>query len=124
MNNCKKVIVFDECFTTSVGDFPADIKPTSICGQYLQKNPIQDMQSLINSVQLKPTNTKSKYQNKARYDSGKLVPNGDYLLLAFAKLDEDGLGGFFLVTNSLIVYRYCGRKLINIMDKKMCVYLY
>lgn len=95
MHNCKKVINFDECFTTSVGDFPADIKPTSICGQYLQKNPIQDMQNLIDSAQLKPTNTKSKYQNKVRYDSGKLVPNGDYLLLAFAKLDEDGLGGFF-----------------------------
>lgn len=95
MNDCKKVINFDECFTTSVGDSPSDIKPTSICGQYLQKNPIQDMQSLIDSVQLKPVRSKSEYQNKLRYESGKLVPNGDYLLMAFAKLDNDGLGRFF-----------------------------
>lgn len=94
-NNCKKVINFDECFTTSVGNSPADIKPTSICGQYLQNNPIQDMQNLIDSAQLKPSRGKSKYQNKVRYESGKLVPNGEYLLLAFAKLDKDGLGRFF-----------------------------
>jgi hypothetical protein len=40
MRNCKKVITFDECFTTKVGDSPSDVKPTSICGQYLEKNPI------------------------------------------------------------------------------------
>lgn len=95
MRACKKVITFDECFTTTVGDSPSDIKPSSICGQYLEKNPIQDMQSLIDNAQLKPAKSKSKYQNKVRYDSGKLVPNGDYLLMAFAKLDEDGLGRFF-----------------------------
>lgn len=93
MHTCKKVIAFDECFTTSVGEFPSDINPTSICGQYLENNPIQDMQGLIDNVQLKVAKSRSKYQNKARYDSGKLVPNGDYLLLAFAKLDKNGLGG-------------------------------
>ena len=36
---CKRVINFDECFSTHVGDAPADIKPTSICGQYLTANP-------------------------------------------------------------------------------------
>lgn len=95
MNDCKKVINFDECFTTNVGDSPADIKPISVCGQYLQKNPIQDMQSLIDSAQLKPARGKSEYQNRLKYESGKLVPNGDYLLMAFAKLDKDGLGRFF-----------------------------
>ena len=95
IKNCKKVINFDECFTTNVGDSPADIKPTSVCGQYLEKNPIHDMQSLIESTQLKPSKSKSRYQNKERYDSGRLVPNGDYLLMAFAKLDKDGLGKFF-----------------------------
>ena len=89
---CKKVIPFDECFTTSVGCFPSEIKPDSVCGQYLKKNPIQDMQILIDKAQLKPAKSKSKYQNKERYDSGKLVPNRDYLLMAFAKLDKDGLG--------------------------------
>lgn len=95
MCDCKKVITFDECFTTSVGDFPSEIKPGSICGQYLKENPIQDMQILIDNAQLKPAKSKSKYQNKERYDSGKLVPNGDYLLMAFAKLDKDGRGIFF-----------------------------
>ncbi|MFZ3172282.1 MAG: macro domain-containing protein [Carboxydocellales bacterium] len=95
MRACKKVIPFDECFTTSVGYSPSDINPDSICGQYLEANPIQDMQSLIDNAQLKSAKSKSKYQNKERYDSGKLVPNGDYLLMAFAKLDKDGLGRFF-----------------------------
>lgn len=95
MRNCKKVITFDECFTTSIGDLPSQIKADSICGQYLQKNPIQDMQTLIDNAQLEPAETKSKYQNKERYDSGKLVPNNDYLLMSFAKLDEDGKGQFF-----------------------------
>lgn len=95
MSDCKKVINFDECFTTSIGNSPSDIKSTSVCGQYLRKNPITDMQSLIDSAQLKPAKSKSKYQNKERYDSGKLVPNGDDLLMAFAKLDKNGLGRFF-----------------------------
>lgn len=95
MRKCKKVIPFDECFTTSVGNSPSDIKPNSICGQYLEKNPIQDMQVLIDNAQLKKAKSKSKYQNRERYDSGKLVPNGDYLLMSFAKLDKDGLGTFF-----------------------------
>ena len=36
--------------------------------------------------------SRSKYQNKERYESGRIVPNGDDLLLAFAKLDKKGLG--------------------------------
>lgn len=92
MHDCKKVIPFDECFTTNIGPNPSDINLESICGQYLTSNPIQDIQSLINSAQLKPSKGKSKYNNMDKYDSGKLVPNGDYLLLSFAKLNKDGLG--------------------------------
>lgn len=92
MRKCKKVIPFDECFTTSVGEKPSDINPDSICGQYLIKNPIQDMKSLIDNAKLKSQKNGSKYQSKECYKSGKLVPNGDDLLLAFAKLDKDGLG--------------------------------
>lgn len=95
MRNCKKVITFDECFTTKVGDSPSDVKPTSICGQYLEENPIQDMQNLIDNAQLKPMKSKSKYRSKVRYESGIILPNGEYLLMAFAKLDKDGLGRFF-----------------------------
>jgi len=90
---CKKVIPFDECFTTSVGDSPSDVNPDSICGQFLKVNPLNDddMQTIIENAPLRPATSKSKYQNKVRYDSGKLVPNGNYLLMAFAKLDKDGL---------------------------------
>lgn len=95
MHTCKKVINFDECFTTIVGDAPSEIKPKSICGQYLKKYPIENMQSLIDNAHLIPAEGTSKYQNKVRYDSGKLVPNGDFLLMSFAKLDKDGLGRFF-----------------------------
>lgn len=92
MTTYKKIIPFDECFTTVVGDSPSKIKPDSVCGQYLIKHPIDDINKLINKASLKPTQNKSRYQNKVRYDSGKLVPNGDFLLLAFAKLDKEGLG--------------------------------
>ena len=94
MRKCKKVIPFDECFTTNVGNRPCDINPDSICGQYLKNNPIQDMQLLINNTDLIPSSNKSKYKNKVCYTSGKLVPYGEDLLLAFAKLDKNGLGGF------------------------------
>lgn len=92
IKKCKKVITFDECFSTKVGDAPADIKPTSICGQYLKSNPNLNIQSLISGSQLNPIKSRSKYQNKERYESGRIVPNGDDLLLAFAKLDKKGLG--------------------------------
>ncbi len=92
MPACKKVIPFDECFSTEVGYEPAQVKPSSICGQYLAKYPIADMHALIDKAQLKPSKGKSKYNNQERYESGRLVPNGDYLLMAFAKLDKDGLG--------------------------------
>lgn len=95
INNCKKVISFDECFTTVIGELPSNVKSSSICGQYLKENPIQNMQVLIDNAQLKPSKSKSKYKKKERYESGKLVPNGEYLLMAFAKLDEDGSGKFF-----------------------------
>ena len=92
MNKCKKVIAFDECFTSKVGDAPADIKPNSICGQYIKMSQIRNMKSIIERAELKPVESRSKYQSKERYASGQLVPNGEYLLMAFAKLNKDGLG--------------------------------
>lgn len=91
---CKRVINFDECFSTHVGTAPADIKPTSICGQYLIANPNLDIQTLISESKLQPARSKSKYQGRERYESGRIIPDGDNLLLAFAKLDKDGLGVF------------------------------
>ncbi len=88
---CKKLIPFDECFTTSVGPAPSDINPSSICGQYLKLNPNLAIDSLIASAGLK-SKGKSKYDGKDRYESGSLINYSDYLLMAFVKLDKDGLG--------------------------------
>lgn len=87
----KILIPFDECFTTEIGDNPECINRNSICGQYLEKNQIQDIHELIDRAGLEPSKTKSQYCSKDRYESGKIVPNGQFLLMSFAKLDKDGL---------------------------------
>ena len=88
---CKVLIPFDECFSTAVGSSPADINPGSICGQYLLAHPDTDIQQLLANSSLKPKG-KSKYAGKDRYESGRILLNNEYLLMAFAKLDKDGLG--------------------------------
>ena len=88
----KKVISFDECFTTKIGEAPSDIKTSSLCGQYLRKYPIKDMQELIDGANVKPSKGKSEFDNKIRYTPGIIVPNGEFLLMAFAKLDKNGRG--------------------------------
>ena len=87
----KKVINFDECYNTNVGDRPEDIKADSVCGQYLTKYPIQDMQHLIDVTGVKPSG-KSSFSQKDSYTQGTIIPRGDFLLMAFAKLDKDGRG--------------------------------
>ena len=87
----KKVINFDECFSTSIGEKPEDIKKDSVCGQYLTKHPIEDINQLIVSSGVKPS-CKSSFNQKDSYTLGTIIPRGDFLLMAFAKLDKDGLG--------------------------------
>lgn len=87
----KILIPFDECFTTTVGSAPADINPRSICGQYLLAHPEINIQQMIADSSLKPKG-KSKYAGKARFESGRILLNEEYLLMAFTKLDKDGLG--------------------------------
>ena len=90
----KRVITFDECFSTDIGEKPHEINPTSICGQYIKNNNIKNelIYKLIEQFDIKAAKKKSLFQSKIRYESGTLVPNGEDLLLAFAKLDKDGLG--------------------------------
>lgn len=112
VKDCLRVISFDECFTTKVGTEKGDIRPTSICGQYLQTNQNIDMQSLIMSAQIKPEKTKSQFMKKDRYKSGVIVPNGKDLLMAFAKLDKDGRGMFPTIDD----YRECLSNMWNEID--------
>ena len=86
----KIVINFDECFTTKVGQMPGDIKPNSVCGQYLTRYPIEDMQGLIKQSGVLPIGV-SKFNRLPRYKLGAIVPNGDFLLMAFSELDKEGL---------------------------------
>ena len=95
LENCHKVITFDECYTTTVGNAPEDVKESSICGQYLKMHPNLDINALIQAVDLQPEPSRSRYQNKIRYKSGSIVPNGNDFLMAFARLDKNGRGMFF-----------------------------
>lgn len=120
--NCKRVINFDECFTTRVGDKTADINPTSICGQYLLAHPELDIQQLIDIENIKPAKTKSRYQQKTRYESGTVVPNGDDLLMAFARLDDKGKGRFFSRDEYLECLELLWKELENnYSEKDVCV---
>lgn len=87
---CQKVINFDECFTTEIGEGPWQIKPNSVCGQYLQQKPIENMSVLISRSKLEPDERKNPIHGMQRYESGRLVPRDHDLLMAFAKLDENG----------------------------------
>lgn len=93
MNDGLKVIHFDEFFSTNVGENPEDIKADSVCGQYLIKYPIEDvdMQSLIKASGIKSIGTSSS-NGKKKYEPGTIIRKGDFLLMAFAKLDKNGRG--------------------------------
>lgn len=91
----KKVIAFDECFTTKVGDSLGDIKSQSINGQYLSEHTDIDdqcIEELIKEAELKKLKSKSKYKNKDRYESGRVLRYNNDLLMAFVKLNEKGSG--------------------------------
>lgn len=118
----KRVINFDECFTTEVGNAVADINPESVCGQYLLSHSDIDIQKLIADAQITPARGKSKYQYKIRYDSGTIVPNGDDLLMAFAKLDKKGKGRFFSRDEYLKCLDLLWRELENYYcEKDVCI---
>ena len=94
IKNCNKVISFDECFSTEVGRLPHQIKPNSICGQFLIKHKNINIRSLINEQGLKPLTKRSKQMGKLCYPCGSLIAYDDYLLMAFAKLDEVSRANF------------------------------
>jgi hypothetical protein len=119
--DCKRVINFDECFTTKVGEKTADINPSSICGQYLKAHPNLDVQQLIANANIKSEH-ESKYRQKRCYDSGTIVTNGDDLLMAFAKLDERGKGRFFSRDEYLRCLDLLWKELENnYSEKDVCV---
>ena len=94
----------------------------SICGKYLLLHPDLDVQRLIEAAQITPARSKSKYQSKIRFDSGTILPNGDDLLMAFAKLDEKGKGRFFSRDEYLACLDLLWKELENYYSEKdVCV---
>ena len=91
---CKKVIPFDECFITKVGEAPDEIKANSVCGQYLKNHPMtdEDITEMALKASLQPLPDSSRYDGRRKYQLGRVLVSDDYLLMAFAKLDKDGLG--------------------------------
>ena len=97
----QRLINFDECFTTTVGTGPADIKIDTVCGQYLAQNPNLNVQTLIATSGVKPCRRKSKYNNSTCYEPGTIVANGDDLLMAFTRLESSGKSMKFTVEEYL-----------------------
>ena len=94
--NCKRVINFDECYTTHIGPNPSDIKASSICGQYIQSvGESLNIQNLIDNAEVKPEECVSRFNHSRSYKPGSIIVNGDALLLAFATLNEAGRAKFF-----------------------------
>lgn len=94
--NCKKVINFDECYTTHIGPNPSDIKASSICGQYIQSvGGSLNIQNLIDNAEVKPEECVSRFNHSRSYKPGSIIVNGDALLLAFATLNKAGRAKFF-----------------------------
>ncbi len=114
--NCQRVINFDECYTTSVGINPADIKEDTICGQYLTQNPQLNVGELISTSGVKPCRRKSKYNNLTCYEPGTIVPNGDDLLMAFTRLESNGISMKFTVEE----YLKCLSRLWEEIDANYC----
>lgn len=111
--NSKRVINFDECYTTTVGLRPEDINENSLCGRYLKANKNLNMHQLIETAGVKPVEEKSAFQQKTKYKLGTIVVNGNDLLLAFAPLDTEGRGRF----DSLKEYIECLSTMWDEIDK-------
>lgn len=114
--NCQRVINFDECYTTTVGKGPADIKEDSICGKYLMQNPQLNVGELISTSGVKPCRRKSKYNNLTCYEPGTIVPNDDDLLMAFTRLESNGISMKFTVEE----YLKCLSRLWEEIDANYC----
>lgn len=88
------MINFDECFTTSIGENSSDIKPNSLCGQFLLNNPIDDIDSLIKQNKISPQRKKFEYNNLICYKSGTIITYENFSFMAFARLDSNGNAKF------------------------------
>ena len=91
----QKVIAFNEFFDTDVDDYL--VMKRSVNGRYISKYFDNNKDILDKIIENYPnSSTRITEQNvvrisgkRNRYKLGTIIPNGDYLLLAFAKYDDD-----------------------------------
>lgn len=91
----QKVIAFNEFFDTDVDDYL--VMKRSVNGRYISKyfdNNIDILDKIIenypnSSTRITEQNVVRISGKRNRYKLGTIIPNGDYLLLAFAKYDDD-----------------------------------
>ena len=114
--NCQRIINFDECYTTNIGTKPEDIKKDSVCGQYLIQNPDLEIHELIEESGIRPCRRKSEYKNSTCYEPGTIVANGDDLLMAFTRLEENGKSKKFTVKE----YLECLNRMWEQIDNNYC----
>ena len=91
----QKLIAFNEYFDTDVDDYL--VMKRSVNGRYISKyfdNNIDILDKIIenypnSSTRITEQNVVRISGKRNRYKLGTIIPNGDYLLLAFAKYDDD-----------------------------------
>lgn len=116
------VINFDECYTAILGEDTGDIKPSSICGQYLLKNPIPDINAILNDANIKSEKRKSEYNKNVCYKPGTVIKINNHLLMAFAKLDSKGNAQFFTRKEFLDCMDYFWEQLYSVHgDSNVCI---
>lgn len=89
-----KVIAFNEYFDTQVDE--KVISSNTLNGKYI-KGKVDDIDNLDKSIEKELTsrnlksvqNSDRKLGKKCKYDLGTIVKNGEYLLMAFSKFDEE-----------------------------------
>lgn len=104
IDNGQKVINFDECYTTKVGERSDEIKQNSICGQYLERHKEIDdhfIEGLIQEQNIKSCNERSLYKGKICYKPGTIVAYKDDLLMAFTRLEKNGISKKFTIEEYL-----------------------
>lgn len=88
------VINFDECFTTSIGENSSDIKPSSLCGQFLLQHQTFNIEKIIKSSNVSVQKRKSEYNHYVCYKPGSIIKYEKFLFMAFARLDSNGNAKF------------------------------
>lgn len=121
-NKGMHLINFDECFSVKIGEENGDIKKSSLCGQYLLSKPIRDMRQVVANAGIKSERKKSKFQDKECYRPGTIIVYEGDLLMAFARLDENGHADFTTLAEYLHCLEFMWKQIyVHHGDSNVCI---